>query len=542
MPNAKYVFRDYETDGVPSSGPHKVKKSDARAWGTMIEQNSQLANSPLIYGAVGDGTTNDAANYALAEAANDNIFLPSQSAFNLGSAIPTKPIFGPGSIISNGTTLDGALLLHKADRSSIVANPRTYTNTDWLLDNFPAASNHGNTLIGAGIKDTNDSHTARTTAVGSLILTRFSDADRVTVMGFGSLRFSEFVERFEGIGYVAPWGGSNPTQDANGKFWHHPLFYNGNANPNLVLGTPGAYTLNPAWIGNNAFNLTEEDGQSIVTWMNTNPWATSTADFAYTQAFGRDALNSIIKGIRDAAYGYRSLGLLLQGDENTAIGNNALFEMLFGNRQVALGVRAGLNHKTGDGNVYIGPDAGRSHKNGSASVIIGSNAGFYGGFFDASWSVLIGQDAGIRPDGTIPATLHNRLLIQDRYTRSPLLNGDFSAGRLGINMPIDNLPLGTLHVFAASAGSITPAAGASQGIFENNGNAGISILTPATSVATIAFARPGSNLAGYIQFDHNTNRVTVSGARIRLSTLPTSASGLTTGDLWNDAGTVKIAA
>ncbi|MCM2455295.1 hypothetical protein HGO37_07860 [Rhizobium sp. CG4] len=36
-PSAREVWRDYEVDGVPSSGLHNVLKSDARTWGTDLE-------------------------------------------------------------------------------------------------------------------------------------------------------------------------------------------------------------------------------------------------------------------------------------------------------------------------------------------------------------------------------------------------------------------------------------------------------------------------------------------------------------------------
>ena len=36
-PNARTVWRNYVTDGVPSSGNHKVKKSATRTWGTAVE-------------------------------------------------------------------------------------------------------------------------------------------------------------------------------------------------------------------------------------------------------------------------------------------------------------------------------------------------------------------------------------------------------------------------------------------------------------------------------------------------------------------------
>src|SRR5262245_35618739 len=35
---AAEVFRDFETDRVPSSGRHIVRKADERQWGTWLEQ------------------------------------------------------------------------------------------------------------------------------------------------------------------------------------------------------------------------------------------------------------------------------------------------------------------------------------------------------------------------------------------------------------------------------------------------------------------------------------------------------------------------
>jgi len=48
---ASTVFRDYETDGVASSGVHKPRKSKIREWGTSLEGfiNAFMANGGLIY-------------------------------------------------------------------------------------------------------------------------------------------------------------------------------------------------------------------------------------------------------------------------------------------------------------------------------------------------------------------------------------------------------------------------------------------------------------------------------------------------------------
>lgn len=43
--DAAYIFRDYVTDGVPSSGPHEPVKSDLRDWGNNLETLTETAVS-----------------------------------------------------------------------------------------------------------------------------------------------------------------------------------------------------------------------------------------------------------------------------------------------------------------------------------------------------------------------------------------------------------------------------------------------------------------------------------------------------------------
>lgn len=60
------VARDYETDGVPSSGPHKIKKSNMRNWGAWVEGliSAFTANGGLIFASKAslDASLNYAAN------------------------------------------------------------------------------------------------------------------------------------------------------------------------------------------------------------------------------------------------------------------------------------------------------------------------------------------------------------------------------------------------------------------------------------------------------------------------------------------------
>ncbi len=54
------VARDYVTDGVPSSGPHEIRKPDLRAWGAWVEQSiaTFTNNGGFIY-ATRDALEND---------------------------------------------------------------------------------------------------------------------------------------------------------------------------------------------------------------------------------------------------------------------------------------------------------------------------------------------------------------------------------------------------------------------------------------------------------------------------------------------------
>lgn len=58
---AKANWRDWSTDGVPSSGVHKPPKADLRAWGLDIESVVAKIVTPYHFGAKGDGITDDSA-------------------------------------------------------------------------------------------------------------------------------------------------------------------------------------------------------------------------------------------------------------------------------------------------------------------------------------------------------------------------------------------------------------------------------------------------------------------------------------------------
>ena len=72
-------------------------------------------------------------------------------------------------------------------------------------------------------------------------------------------------------------------------------------------------------------------------------------------------------------------------------------------------------------------------------------------------------------------------------------------GKVGIGT---NTPDNTLHVFTASAGSVTASVHGDDIVVENSGRAGISILTPANSLGSLYFGSPTSDDRGAIRYDH----------------------------------------
>ncbi|MBB4272799.1 hypothetical protein [Rhizobium mongolense] len=592
------IWRDYVTEGVPSSGSHKPVKSQIRAWGTDLEEsmaatlavaNANLTfdikadaqaaeipaafdgvtirgsatigdglggdyidtnngstdtfasagatartwyrvkdvgegrlsdalkakvngpNSPITYNATGDGTTDDSTNYALAEAANDSIYLPVGKTFNLGSDVPTKPVYGPGSLKLDGReySFQPKAFPHRSAVYAILNEP---ADTSWLYDSTPVGGGHANVMFGVGMfgdadlnADGSTTAASRTTLFGSLMLADPVVVDRLDGFGQGVFHWTRYGERNTQVGSLGQqWGGSDLTLDPEGTFYFHSIVYN-QGGTQLVSGSPGSYTLNAGWASDNAFGLDATVGQSIVDWMNTDPWASSVEEYGYNVGMGRDSFNDIIKGLRNTGIGYRALSLLMEGDENTAVGDNALFHMVFGNYNTAIGRAAGWNHQTGDANFYAGYNAGRSHGDGTGCLYIGHQAGYGSNIHVGDWAVLIGQDAGIKADGTTEANLDNKFYLQNRYTRDPLLNGNFADRNLGVNVPVGGTIKGTFHVFTGASGSTGVGTGGDDLVIENNANVGLTLLCPNTDTATIGFGDAASSLQGWVQYVHSSD-------------------------------------
>ncbi len=102
------------------------------------------------------------------------------------------------------------------------------------------------------------------------------------------------------------------------------------------------------------------------------------------------------------------IGASNSGDDNAFLGINAGFANTSGNYNTFLGFHAGMQNETGDNNTYLGWNAGAQNHTGSRNVFLGNQAGEY-------------------------ETGSDKLCIDNSDTSSPLIYGDFSSNKVGIN-------------------------------------------------------------------------------------------------------------
>ena len=149
----------------------------------------------------------------------------------------------------------------------------------------------------------------------------------------------------------------------------------------------------------------------------------NTTTGSYNTAVGQLAGTLISSGFNNTSVGQRSLFLASTANNNSAFGQDALGSLTTGNNNVALGYESLGELIAGNNNVAIGVDAGNSNT----------------GINNSNYSVYIGTNAGY------DTKLNNALFIESSSSQSapdtetPLIGGDFTANRVGINVDISPL-------------------------------------------------------------------------------------------------------
>ncbi len=281
---------------------------------------------------------------------------------------------------------------------------------------------------------------------------------------------------FAGFTIPATNGIAKFVYDSNSSTWRNIA--------NSTWGSGGWLTTGNSGLGASNFLGTIDDVDLKFKVNNQNAGIiTSFSGFLYSTAFGYWALNSNVSGQYNAAFGYQSLGSALSGS-NTAIGANSLATLTRATQNVAIGAEtmaAGMgyvnggfafatdniaigyaammttnptNSSNGYRNIGIGTDALRNNTTGSYNLGIGYQAGYSNS--TGNGNICIGYQAGYSETGS------DKLYIDNSNTTTPLIYGDFSANRIGINCNNPQYPLhvvgnlgvvGTIYATAASVSS-----------------------------------------------------------------------------------------
>ncbi|MFA5240303.1 MAG: tail fiber domain-containing protein [Phycisphaerae bacterium] len=197
--------------------------------------------------------------------------------------------------------------------------------------------------------------------------------DRNAAVGYHALCSNNTGSRNSAMGMNAL--GSNITGNYNSAVGYYALYSNSTGNYNTAVGTT-ALQCNTTGYNNSAFGV-------LALFFNTTGY--------YNSAVGNEALYSNTEGYCNSAVGYYALFSKTTGSRNTAMGVSALYNNTTGNYNTVLGYQAGLNNSTGSSNVFLGSLAGYNE------------------------------------------TGSNKLYIDNSSTSTPLIYGDFSVNRIGIN-------------------------------------------------------------------------------------------------------------
>jgi hypothetical protein len=140
--------------------------------------------------------------------------------------------------------------------------------------------------------------------------------------------------------------------------------------------------------------------------------------------YGYLAGNAITSGYSDTFLGRGAGSVITTGYANTFVGENAGSYNILGNFNAFFGASAGL-YNIGSSNAFFGYEAGYDSGSGYENTYIGDFAGHNNSTGHSN--VFIGYRVGY------DNSMNNTLLIDNSWTMTPLIYGDFSTNIVGIN-------------------------------------------------------------------------------------------------------------
>jgi hypothetical protein len=436
------------------------------------------------------------------------IFLQNAQTYATAS-VPTKPWSGPGTLSIGGVTVMGADGLKLDAYGNLFSQPQIYgerLNGPYGTPDVSGGEPFSNTLITVGGRPlyayANDPTNVpsgriwRSAAFGYGVLQAYDSVELCTFMGHENAKYLRYGTRVNAFGSNGPqWGGRDLRKDLTGAdktadptwdYYRHPIYWDGSAvtKPGDPSGITrfGAETANPG-IG------------AAVAALDATTWATSRDDLARVDIFGRDAGLALSMGSDIALFGYRAGCLAYKNVADLAFfGPYAGQSAIFVKKGSAFGSHAGESWQEGEGSLFGAYQAGSGVVKSTDALALGRNAAY--GIWQLNKSVILGPYAGQNLPGytTIGgAALENVFLLHnDVGSTTPLMSGLFAAQGsvpfgIGIGVKLFER-LATFHVRTAASGLTAVATGASQGLFEGDTTAGVTIAGGAD--LSLSFARP----------------------------------------------------
>lgn len=427
-------------------------------------------------------------------------YIPAGFLKDIGTESPDFNYKGTGTVTTSGRQITLTELMYNPARENVIYAPGTYLR-DVVGAAYPTRQNPEfdgkcyRFVMSQGSHLGDESlNAAWVTAIGNTIGCDPENWQMVDAVGTNAMIYAGRVSRSTAIGSeVMAWFGARSQADLIKNchdYWRKP---SGNQ---YLPGEPG-------W---NAADLETEFPGIGARLAAFTGYVTDPENAGYCTGVGRNALNHIVAGVRNAAGGYGAIQHLFSGSYNTGFGALALQSMVFGDGNTGVGDQSGRYANDCYNVVFIGYACARTVRGAQSSVFIGDRAA--DGVLSATRAVIIGPEAGRNH----PTNLDNKLIIanQPYGGNLPLISGDFVPNNTGINIQPDNIRA-RLHVRYASSGSVlTPQFGA---LIEGSSTAGMTLETNNTGFCQLRFADTDSVSSGFVEYSHSSDSMTfgVSG-------------------------------
>ena len=326
----------------------------------------------------------------------------------------TDNIFTSGFVGIGDTTPDNILDIEAATGDAIVSIAADPSNTDEdanpkLVFSQDGGSIQGIIELGSNVSNDSNDFVFSTINSGSDFVFEPNSTEKLRLTTKGQIEILN-TGKNTFIGENA----GNSTPIASDQY---SVFIGDNAGQNH---TGGSFNNFNTAIGSETMNSATGGGFNTAVGART---LQQTTTGSYNTAVGQLAGRSVTTGFNNTAIGQRTMYINTTGSDNSALGQDALSILNGGNSNVALGKSALSQLSNGSNNVAIGYEAGNSAtgtNNTNNSIYIGTNAGY-----------------DVRLSNALFINNSNSQTAPD--TETPLIGGDFTAKRVGINVDISPL-------------------------------------------------------------------------------------------------------